>query len=67
MFGYPPKEILTYKPLVTLRSLNVRSGETIIVEELSEPRAWEDRGGTTVTAGAVKTAELSGHRRLTRK
>jgi len=48
----------------------MRSGETIIVEELSEPRVWEDRGGTTVTAGAVETpmtAELGGHRRLTRK
>lgn len=56
--GYPPKEIQTYKPLATLRSLNMRSGETIIIEELSKPR---------VMKSSRETLQLDVPGRLTRK
>lgn len=56
--GYPPKEIQTYKPLATLRSLNMRSGETIIIEELSKSRVRK-------TSSEVLQQDVPG--RLTRK
>ena len=69
--GYPPKEIQTYKPLATLRSLNMRSGETIIIEELSKPRVLktssEALGKPRVwkTSSEVLQQDVPG--RLTRK
>ena len=36
--GYPPKEIQSYEPTATLQSLQIQSGESIIVEEYCEPR-----------------------------
>ena len=40
--GYPPKEIPTYNPAISLRDLDLKSGETIIVSELSELRENHD-------------------------
>ena len=69
--GYPPKEIQTYKPLATLRSLNMRSGETIIIEELSKPRVLKtssealSKPRVWKTSSEVLQQDIPG--RLTRK
>ena len=34
--GYPPKQILSSDPQSTLHSLHIKSGETLIFEELSD-------------------------------
>lgn len=69
--GYPPKEIQTYKPLATLRSLNMRSGETIIIEELSKPRVWKTSSEALSESRMRKTSSEVLHQdvpgRLTRK
>ena len=38
LFGYPPKELPDYNPLLTLESLGIKSGDTITLEELKSER-----------------------------
>lgn len=38
LYGYPPKEVPSYDPTTTLESLQLKSGETIIVDETDKPR-----------------------------
>ncbi len=38
LFGYPPKELSSYDPTTTLDSLQMKSGETIIVDTTDKPR-----------------------------
>ena len=43
LHGYPPVEINSYKTKGYLKDLGIRSGDTITVVELSEPRVSLDR------------------------
>jgi hypothetical protein len=38
LFGYPPKELPDYNPLLTLQSLGIKSGDTITIEQLKSDR-----------------------------
>ena len=38
MFGYPPKELPDYNPLLTLQSLGIKSGDTVTIEQLKSDR-----------------------------
>ena len=38
LYGYPPQELTTYSPAVSLSDLQLQSGETIIVSELNQLR-----------------------------
>ena len=38
LFGYPPKELPDYNPLLTLESLGIKSGDTVTLEELKSER-----------------------------
>ena len=38
LFGYPPKELPDYNPLLTLQSLGIRSGDTVTIEQLETER-----------------------------
>ena len=38
LFGYPPKELLDYNPLLTLQSLGIKSGDTVTLEQLKSER-----------------------------
>ena len=38
LFGYPPKELPDYNPLLTLQSLGIKSGDTVTIEQLKSDR-----------------------------
>ena len=38
LFGYPPKEVPDYNPLLTLQSLGIKSGDTVTIEQLKSER-----------------------------
>ena len=38
LFGYPPKELPDYNPLLTLESLGIKSGDTLTLGELKSDR-----------------------------
>ena len=38
LYGYPPQELTTYSPAVSLSDLQLQSGETIIVSERTQLR-----------------------------
>ena len=38
LFGYPPKELPDYNPLLTLQSLGIKSGDTVTLEQLKSER-----------------------------
>ena len=38
LFGYPPKELPDYNPLLTLESLGIKSGDTVTLEQLKSER-----------------------------
>ena len=50
LLGFPPQEIASYDPSATLLSLEIRSGDTIILEELPSDQA-RDTTPKQVTTG----------------
>ena len=60
LYGYPPKELADYNPILTLESLNIKSGDTLTLEELKSKRertvGVKDVATTTITSQPVHTA-----------
>lgn len=63
LFGYPPKELPDYNPLLTLQSLGIKSGDTVTIEQLKSDRQrtieFRDVKRTEPNTSAISSSSIS--------